>query len=130
MSLLGRATGVIPELKFENVSKVKRMKFLYSIVVEFWKKWRTVVFHSLVPQYKWHKTQRNVQEGDVVLVNEDNVLVGEYKLGQVIEVRTSKDGLVRTAKVRCVNRKDDKVTTTVLERPIHKLCIIVPVEEQ
>ena len=85
----------------------------------------------MVPQYKWHKTERNVEIGDVVLVNEDGALVGEYKLGQVIDVKASKDGLIRSAKIQCVSRTtDDKITKTVLERPIHKLCIIVPKEEQ
>ena len=128
--LLGRATGVIPELKFENVSKVKRMKFLYSIVVEFWEKWRTVVFHSLVPQFKWHRTQRNVQVGDVVLLKEEEAKVADYKLGMVIGIKSSKDGLVRSVKVRCLNRTESKFTVSYIDRPIHKLCVIVPVEEQ
>ena len=128
--LLGRATGTIPDLKFENVSNVKRMQFLNSIVTEFWNKWRLVVFHSLVPQYRWHKSQRNVEIGDIVLLKEDEAKVSEFKLGQVIGVKTSKDGLVRSVKVRCVNRTDDKCTSSYLERPIHKLCVIVPTEEQ
>ena len=128
--LLGRATGVIPELKFENVSKVKRMKFLYSIVVEFWEKWRIVVFHSLVPQFKWHRTQRNVQIGDVVLLKEEEARVADYKLGMVIGIKSSKDGLVRSVKVRCLNRIENRFTVSYLDRPIHKLCVIVPVEEQ
>ena len=128
--LLGRATGVIPELKFENVSKVKRMKFLQSVVVEFWNKWRIVAFPSLVPQFKWHKTQRNLQVGDVVLLNDDEARVADYKLGLVIGTRPSKDGLVRSVKVKCINRNDDKLIVSYLDRPIHKLCCIVPVEEQ
>ena len=128
--LLGRATANIPTQKFANVSNARRMKFLQLCVDEFWTKWKTVAFHSLVPQYKWHKTQRNVQVRDIVLVNNDTGLIGEYKLGQVNSIKTGKDGLVRSAQVRCVSTKDGKVSTTTLERPIHKLCIIVPVEEQ
>ena len=128
--LLGRASSNIPTHEYSNVSNTKRIRFIQTIVDEFWKKWKVVVFHSLVPQYKWHKTQRNVQTGDVVLILEEGALVGEYKLGQVIGVKASKDGLVRTAKVRCVNRTDDRITKNVLDRPIHKLCIIVPKEEQ
>ena len=128
--LLGRASASIPDQKFVNVTKVKRMKFLQQCTEEFWIKWKTVVFHSLVPQYKWHKTQRNVQVGDVVLVNSDTGLVGEYRLGQVSSVKVGGDGLVRSAQVRCVSTNDGKVSKTTLERPIHKLCVIVPVEEQ
>ena len=126
--LLGRATAAIPDLNFEKVSLMKRMKFIASCVDEFWNKWRIVVFHSLVPQYKWHKTQRNVAVGDVVLLNEDQAMTAEFRLGQVEEVKVSGDGLVRSAKVRTVTRGENKFST--FTRPIHKLCVIVPVEEQ
>ena len=39
------------------------------------------MFHSLVPQYKWHKTQRNVAIGDIVLLSEDQAMVAEFRLG-------------------------------------------------
>ena len=104
------------------------MKFVAGCIEEFWNKWRIVVFHSLVPQYKWHKSQRNVSVGDIVLVSEDQAMVAEYKLGQVDEVKVSKDGLVRAVKVRTVSRNENRFT--YLDRPIHKLCVIVPVEEQ
>ena len=128
--LLGRASSNIPDHRYSNVNLTKRIRFQQTIVEEFWKKWKIAVFHSLVPQYKWHKTQKNVQIGDVVLVNDDGALVGEYKLGQVVDVKVSNDGLVRTAKILCVRRTDNNITKTVLERPIQKLCIIVPKDEQ
>ena len=129
--LLGRATSAIPELKFENVTHVKRMKFAQETVEEFWTKWRQVVFHSLVPQFKWHKAHRNVAVGDVVLLNDDLAKVGEFRLGQVVGVKTSdKDGLIRSVEVRCVSRSDGKASFCYLSRPVHKLCVIVPVEEQ
>ena len=78
--LLGRATNSIPSLKFTNVSNTKRMRFLQTIVEEFWDKWRKVVFHSLVPQYKWHRSQRNACVNDVVLTNKDTALVSDYRL--------------------------------------------------
>ncbi|MCP3850322.1 MAG: hypothetical protein GY694_08820 [Gammaproteobacteria bacterium] len=128
--LLGRATNSIPELEFTNVSITKRVRFLQTCLQEYWAKWKTVVFHSLVPQYKWHRSQRNLQVNDVVLLNDDTAFVGVYRLGQVDSIKTGTDGLVRSAKVRYVCTKDGQVTKGILERPIHKLCVIVPVEEQ
>ena len=128
--LLGRATNQIPELKFENVSLIRRMRFLQGIIEEFWHKWKIVSFPSLVPQYKWHKKCRNAAVGDVVLLNSDDSKVAEFKLGQITEVFESSDKLVRSATVRFINRTNDKVSTQHLKRPIHKLCVIVPVEEQ
>ena len=128
--LLGRATNSIPDFKFTNVSHTKRIRFLKSVVDEFWTKWKVATFHSLVPQYKWHKSRRNVQVGDVVLVYDDAAVAGEYKLGQVTDVKVSNDGLVRSCKVRCVSRSDNTITESTVERPIHKLCVIVPIKEQ
>ena len=129
--LLGRASNRIPDLEYKNVNNTKRVKFLQSIVQEFWTKWNIVVFHSLVPQYKWHKSQRDVQIGDVVLIKEKDAKVGEYRLGQVIESKPSKDGHVRSVVVRTVYRNsDNNVKISNLNRPIHKLCVIVPIEEQ
>ena len=128
--LLGRASNNIPNLEYNNVSNAKRIKFLQSVVEEFWNKFKIVAFHSLVPQYKWHKSQRNAQIGDVVLVHDDDALVGEYKLGQIVDVKVSKDGMIRTAKVNCVKRTENEISKRILERPIHRLCTIVPVEEQ
>ena len=67
---------------------------------------------------------------DVVLINEDTALVSDYRLGQVVGVKVSKDGLVRSARVRCVSRTGDTFFRIFLDRPIHKLCVIVPTEEQ
>ena len=128
--LLGRATNSIPDFKYTNVSNTKRIRFLKTVVDEFWNKWKVVIFHSLVPQYKWHKSRRNVQVGDVVLVFDDTTVAGDYRLGQVSDVKVSKDGLVRSCSVRCVSRSKNIITKNTLMRPIHGICVIVPIEEQ
>ena len=49
-------------------------------------------------------------------------------MGRVHSINTGKDGLVRSVQVRCA--KEGKISKNLLDRPIHKLCVIVPVEEQ
>ena len=56
--------------------------------------------------------------------------MADYRLGLVIGTKPSKDGLVRSVKVKCIHRNEEKLTVSYLDRPIHKLCCIVPVEEQ
>ena len=89
-----------------------------------------MTFHSLVPQYKRHKKYRNVQVNDVVLLIDDTAFYSDYRLGQVHRIKTKIDGVVRCAIVRCVTRKDDNIAISYLDRPIHKLRVIVPVEKQ
>ena len=55
--------------------------------MHLWNKYTIVVFNSLVHQYKWHKSQRNAQIGDVVQVHDDTALAGGYTFGQVTDVR-------------------------------------------
>ena len=76
--LMGRATNSVPEMEYGNVSLTRRIRFLKSIVEEFWKKWYVTVFHSLVPQYIWHKRFRNIEIGDVVLMQNECFDVGKY----------------------------------------------------
>ena len=65
------------------------------------------------------------------MLNDDLAKVGEYKLGRVEKVNISaSDGLVRSAEVRCVSITEGRTTFSYLVRPIHKLCVIVPIEEQ
>ena len=55
-------------------------------------------------------------------------MVAEYKLGQVDDIKVGRDGLVRVVRIRTLSKNENKFV--YLDRPIHKLCVIVPVEEQ
>ena len=69
---------------------------------------------SLHPRSKWNKDQISLKKDDVVLMAEDNLSRGEWRLGRILETFPGKDGVVRTVDVR-VNDK-------VYRRPVVKLC--------
>lgn len=58
--------------------------------------------------------------GDVVLVVDDELPRGRWMMGRVVETHPGPDNLVRSVKV--------KVRSTVLTRPIRKLCLLEEVE--
>ena len=58
--------------------------------------------------------------GDIVLLVDDTVPRGQWPLGKVVQVRESRDGLVRSARVKTRN--------SILDRPITKLVKIVHVD--
>ena len=63
--LLGRATSAVPSFKYEeNVSLTKRIRFINSIIQEFWQKFKATVYPSLIPTYKWQKEKRVAKIGD------------------------------------------------------------------
>ena len=66
--------------------------------------------------------QRNLVEGDIVLIREENVPPNFWSLALVLEVQPDGQGLVRSAVV--------KTQATTLRRPVNNLILILPKEEQ
>ena len=98
--LLGRVSAKIPQGPFkERSSNRYRFDFIQSIVAVFWKRWMREVFPSLIIQTKWHTEKRNLQEGDVVLVQDINVVRGEWKMALVTKANVSADGKVRSVRL-------------------------------
>ena len=133
--LLGRASVCVPECSFSNDYGVKaRQGFINDITHCFWKRWMRDYFHTLVVRQKWHHTKRNLRPGDVVLVADSNALVGVWKLAQVCHALPSSDGLVRDVVLRYKIQKDntayDGVCDTIITRSVHRLVLILPIEEQ
>ena len=72
-----------------------RYLYLQRLFNHYWKRWKQEHLHHLTVRNKWLKEQPLLQEGDIVLVSEDNVPRG-------------RDGLVQMEK-------------TVLHRPMQRL---------
>ena len=98
------------------------------------KKWNRDFFHTLIIRQKWHVKTRNVKIGDIVLVQDTNSLKGKWKLAQVIETFVGSDNIVRNVTIRYKLNKpgmnyNGQADSTV-NRSVHSLVIILPVEEQ
>ena len=135
--LLGRATSQIPQGPFlERTSYRHRFDFLQSIVKCFWRRWSRDVFPQLVVRRKWHVAKRNVQVGDVVLVQDNNAVRGQWQMGIVKETYPGNDGRVRNVKVGC---KDFPVAEpadvyrgskfTIVDRTVHRLIVLIAIDD-
>lgn len=82
----------------------------------FWKRWTREYLPSLQSRQKWQRPTRDVQEGDLVLVADDNTPRGQWPLGRVIKVNGGRDGHIRSCVVR--TRSSESV------KPITKLCLL------
>lgn len=71
---------------------------------------------------KWQHPQRNLVEGDIVILREENVQRNSWSLALVVQAEPDSQGLVRSAVV--------KTKASTLRRPVHKLVLILPKEEQ
>ena len=124
--MLGRSTSRVPQGPFEDATNfVNRYKFIQSIMNNFWRRWSREIFPSLVIQPKWHVDRRNTQIGDVVLVQDSNLVRGEWKMALVSNILQSKDNRVR--KVEVTYKRGS--TSITVSRPVQKLIILVPKED-
>ena len=129
--ILGRASTHVPQGPFKERSSVKyRLYFVQQLVHQFWNKWTRDLFPNLIIQTKWHVERRNVQIDDVVMIEDSNMLRGQFKMGIVAEVFQSQDGKVRKVKVSYKNNDEgpnyNGKQFVYIERPVHKLIVIVP----
>ena len=127
--ILGRSTSEIVTGSVDMTRDInKRVSFLNSLVKEWWQIWYESVLPSLVPSYKWLQRHRNVKIGDICLIKYANELKARYRLGKVHVVKRSADGHVRS--VRIMYKNPGESIFREVDRPIHGIAIIVPIEEQ
>ena len=97
----------------------RRVQYLMGL---FWSRWQKEYVHLLQPRARWNSPQRNLKEGDVVLVVDEQIPRGLWRLGRICAVKESPDDLVRSVSI--------KSKTSILQRPVNKCVLVLPVEEQ
>ncbi|XP_072022069.1 uncharacterized protein [Amphiura filiformis] len=86
----------------------------------FWRRWIKEYLPQLQQRQRWIHPQRNAKVGDVVMVVNESTPRNVWPLGRVIETLPASDGLVRRVRV--------KTRTSILTRPIDKLCLLLESE--
>ena len=135
--LLGRSTSRVPRGPFVQTSNPRhRYEFIHKIVDNFWRRWTTDCFPSLIIQQKWHTTKRNLKKRDIVLIQDSNQIRGQWKLGKV-SVVFPEDGIVRKVHVAYKNPKPGEPAHVynwrghiTVERSVNRLVLLLPVDEK
>ncbi|XP_046548628.1 uncharacterized protein LOC124258605 [Haliotis rubra] len=96
-------------------------------------RWKREYIQTLQVRQKWKRPRRVAQVGDIVLLKDDNLPRNLWRLCRIYEVYKSKDNLVRKVKIAIGDPSlshDGKRmnTVTYLERPIHKLILLLESE--
>jgi hypothetical protein len=102
----------------------RRWKRVQYLADQFWLRWRREYLQSLQPRKKWNQPQRDLVEGDVVLMKEEGKYRNDWPLGRVTDAMKSEDGRVRKAHVAIVRNGQRKV----MFRPIKELILLVPAD--
>ena len=140
--LLGRNSSRINAGPFQNkdiydenpAAMKTRFMLVQRMCDQFWKIWTKVYFPTLLWQQKWHQKKRNLQVGDVCMLQDPSAYRGEWRLCIVTEIYPDKNGVVRNVEIKVAPRFEgsSKYKPQVLyklKRHVSKLIVIVPVEE-
>ena len=86
MLLTGRANTSLPLRNFGFSDKpLIRLSYVEECISQWWGQFMSPNFSSLVPRQKWFFTRRNMQVGDVVLIQyEHKSKPGTFRLGVII----------------------------------------------
>ena len=140
MLITGRS-GSGPPVEYTEVQDPQQCcSFLDELEQAWWYQYKVQYFHSLLPTRKWLNAKRNLEIGDVVLIQySSKAAPGTYRLGRVTQVEVDSDALVRTCTVmyKLVKPVDEKnkdtvsdVVTKKVRVPVQRLVLILPVNEQ
>ena len=118
--LIGRPLEALPDpsASYQSISLLRRWHLCQHITRHFWKRWSTE-YISIIRRYvKWHHPSQNMQVGDLVLLQEDNLVPTKWPVGRIVDTHPGKDGFVRIVTVRTSNG--------TYKRPITKIALLLP----
>ena len=94
----------------------RRWRQIQYLADVFWSRWMKQYLPLLQSRQKWLKRERNVKEGDLVLIVENGPR-NSWNLGRVLDVQMDRHNIVRVVKIKTVS--------SILTRPITKLCLLL-----
>jgi hypothetical protein len=115
---INKDLGSIPD-KIPTTAQVSlkdRYRYQARLQNHFWDRWQREYLPRLTIRQKWTQEEVPLKQGDIVLISDDNLTRGKWKLGKVAETFIGADGLVRTVKV--------KTAKGFVNRPVQRLHLL------
>ena len=108
---------------------------MQSMTNQFWKTWQKLFFPTLLIRQKWHHERRNLEIGDVCMLQDSNNLRGEWRICKVVKIHPGEDNIVRNVEVEVAARYDGSLPNKhqnayTVSRHVSKLIVIADVEEE
>ncbi|XP_055644340.1 uncharacterized protein LOC129780287 [Toxorhynchites rutilus septentrionalis] len=116
--LVYRPLTAIPEPSLDHLQEntLSRWQRVQKHLQTIWKKWSTLYLSDLQNRTKWTERRRNLREGMMVLLKNENQPPLRWALGRIVAVHEGRDGNVRVVEVKT---KDGTYT-----RAIAKICVL------
>ena len=97
------------EFSLDETQLTRRMKHLANVLNHFWNRWRSEYLSELREVHS-HTARRQsksppsvVSVGDVVIIHDEHLPRGLWKLGKIVSVMEGRDGLIQGATVKVGN---------------------------
>lgn len=117
--LIGRSLVAAPDEDLDGVQE-NRLSYhqrIQALVQSYWKRWHQEYIHHLQHRPKWQRVTKDIfQIGSLVLLKEDRIPPGLWKMGRIVQVWPGSDGHVRVVSVQTQNN--------IVKRGITKLCVL------
>ena len=85
----------------------KRWRRVQHLSEEFWQRWKKAYLQNLQVRRKWTAPHRNLEEGDIVILKDDNSPRNFLKLARVVATYSDEDGYVRKVMVEVAEQSRD-----------------------
>ena len=127
--ILGRNNERCPNAPLIMTGHCKRIIEANANIFTAWfKAWLVSFVPTLIERPKWHKSDKNLNIGDVVLfLKSEQEYDKEYQYGLVTSLKPSRDGHIREIEVEYMNHNESMKRRT--KRGVRDLVIIHPVDE-
>ena len=83
----------------EEMYARQRWRKVQHLAQEFWNRWKKEYLLTLQKRSKWTKPQTNMATGDIVLLKDENLYRGDWRLARIVETIADDDGFVRKARI-------------------------------
>jgi hypothetical protein len=100
--LIGEPLTQLPSIDFTNVkcNRLSRWQFYQQQLQQFWQRWSSDYLQSLQQRQQWQRTSPNLQQGDLVLLKEENTSPLHWPTAVIIKTHPGKDNSARVVTVR------------------------------
>lgn len=104
----------------------QQWKQVQSLADNFWYRWRREYLPTLQNRRKWNSTQPDIQEGDLVLLKDNQSPRNKWPMALVSKVFPSADGRVRKVQLKVSKSGSGKDVTYL--RPITEVILLLSKE--
>ena len=132
--LLFRSQPTFPPGLFckEDVYARRKWKQVQYLADQFWSRWKKEYVPLLQQRQKWFVENRNLQQGDLVLLTDQLYPRNLWSLGRIVDVIQDDKGTVRIADVKVSKLKGEMKhvgKTSIIRRPVSKLVLLMSREK-